>query len=95
MFEARQYKQILYILIDPLRHGARKRRQSGGRSERNYIKRGEQRYSVLAMKVPGQCPFILLVKIGWKEGKALGSGESRAMRELEQRFTAFDRNFEY
>jgi hypothetical protein len=27
-----------------------------------------------AQKIPMQCPLVLLVKVGWKESKALGSG---------------------
>jgi hypothetical protein len=46
------------------------------------------------MKVPSQCPLVLLVKVGWREDKAFGSGEGRAMRreartEVEQSLTAF------
>jgi hypothetical protein len=26
-----------------------------------------------ALKVPRQCPLVLLVKVGWKQGEALGS----------------------
>jgi hypothetical protein len=30
-----------------------------------------------AMKVPRQCPFVLLVKVGWRGGKTIGSDEGR------------------
>jgi hypothetical protein len=32
------------------------------------------------MKVPRQCPLVLLVKVGLRESKAFGSGEGREMR---------------
>jgi hypothetical protein len=32
------------------------------------------------MKVPRQYPFVLLVKMGWGEGKEFGSGEGRKMK---------------
>lgn len=32
-----------------------------------------------AFKDHRQCPLVLLIKAGWKEGKALGIGEKRAM----------------
>jgi hypothetical protein len=47
---------------------------------------------VTAVKVSRQCPFVLLVKVGSREGKAFGSG---VRREVEQGLTAFDRNFEF
>jgi hypothetical protein len=31
------------------------------------------------MKVPRQCPLVLLVKVGIRKGKALESGEGRVM----------------
>jgi hypothetical protein len=51
------------------------------------------------MKVPRQCPLVL-VKVGWREGKAFRSGEGREMRsgarkEAEQNLTAFHQNFEF
>jgi hypothetical protein len=30
-----------------------------------------------AIKVPRQCPFALLVKVGWRGGKAFGSKEGK------------------
>jgi hypothetical protein len=32
------------------------------------------------MKVPRQCPLVLLVKVVWRDGKAFESAEGRAMR---------------
>jgi hypothetical protein len=32
------------------------------------------------MKVPRQCPLVLLVKVGWREGKAFGFEEGRDER---------------
>jgi hypothetical protein len=29
----------------------------------------------MAMKVPRQCPLVLLVKVGWKRGKTFGFEE--------------------
>lgn len=31
------------------------------------------------MKVPRQCPVIILVKADWRQGKALGNEESNVM----------------
>jgi hypothetical protein len=52
------------------------------------------------MKVPRQCPFVLLVKLVCSEGKAFGGGEGREMksgarREVQQGLTAFVHNFEF
>jgi hypothetical protein len=45
------------------------------------------------MKVPRQCPLVLLVKVGWRGGKTFGCEEGRdeveARREVEQGSTAF------
>jgi hypothetical protein len=35
------------------------------------MKEGEEMFP--GLKVPSQCPFILLVKVGWGGGKAFGS----------------------
>jgi hypothetical protein len=32
-----------------------------------------------ASKVPTQCPIALLVRVNWREGKALGETEDRAL----------------
>jgi hypothetical protein len=32
-----------------------------------------------ALKVPRQCPLVVLVKAGCREGKALGSEEGKAL----------------
>jgi hypothetical protein len=46
------------------------------------------------MKVPRQSPLVLLVKVGWKGGKAFGCEEGimkgEAGREVEQGSTAFN-----
>jgi hypothetical protein len=57
------------------------------------------------MKVPRQCPLVLLVNVVCREGEAFGSEEGRetrsgARREVEQGLTeqgltAFGRNFEF
>jgi hypothetical protein len=31
----------------------------------------------MAVKVPRQCPLVLLVKVGWKRGKTFGNEEVR------------------
>jgi hypothetical protein len=31
---------------------------------------------ITATKVPRQCPFVLLVKVGWREGKTFGNEEN-------------------
>jgi hypothetical protein len=59
---------------------------------------GGNRDTFSAMKVPRQCPLVLLVKAGCRQSKAFGSGEGRAMRgarrEVQQGLTALDRNVE-
>jgi hypothetical protein len=73
---------FLCKLPNPLKHEERERereRERGeekvvGGSEKHYIKRGES--SVLfspVLKVPRQSPFVLLVQVCMREGKALGS----------------------
>jgi hypothetical protein len=55
--------------------------------ERERERRGVVRNAILtegnrkasSMKVPGQCPLVLLVKVVWREGKTLGSGEGKAL----------------
>jgi hypothetical protein len=52
-----------------------------------------------AVQVPTQCPLVFLVTVGWREGKAFGSGESRKIKigvktEVEKGHTPFDRNFD-
>jgi hypothetical protein len=44
------------------------------------------------VKVPRQCPLVLLVKLGCREGREMKSG---ARREVEQGLTAFVQNFEF
>ena len=34
---------------------------------------------LITVKVPGRCPLVLLVKIGWKQGNALGSEDGKVM----------------
>jgi hypothetical protein len=38
-----------------------------------------------AMKVPRQCPFVLLVKVGWREDKAFGSEKVGDEKRSEER----------
>jgi hypothetical protein len=40
---------------------------------------------VKVMKVPRQCPFVLLVKVCWKGGKTFGSEEARDERWSKER----------
>jgi hypothetical protein len=46
------------------------------------------------MKVPRQCPLVLLVKVDWRGGKTFGCEEGvvkgEAGREVEQGSTAFN-----
>jgi hypothetical protein len=49
------------------------------------------------VKVPRQCPLVLLENVGLVESKASGIGEGRTMRsearrEVEQGLAAFDEN---
>jgi hypothetical protein len=37
------------------------------------------------MKVPRQCPLVLLVKVDWTGGKAVGSGECRDEKWCKER----------
>jgi hypothetical protein len=45
---------------------------------------GVKRKKCSSMKVPRQYPLVLLVKVGWRDGKAFGSWEGRAMRTVEK-----------
>jgi hypothetical protein len=70
-------------------------RRESGRVVRDTTFKGGNRDTYAAMKVPRQCPLVLLVKTDGKtfgnvNGRALISG---AIREVEQGLTAFDRNF--
>jgi hypothetical protein len=47
----------------------KERRESGGGNERNIF------FLSLVLKVPRQCPLILLVEVCLREGEALGSKE--------------------
>jgi hypothetical protein len=38
-----------------------------------------------AMKVPRQCPLVLLVKVGWRGGKTFGCEEGRDERWSRER----------
>jgi hypothetical protein len=75
-----------------------------GRVLRETIFYGDTEHS-LTLKVLRQCPFVLPVKIGWREGKALRNEEGKALgngfylgykqrKDVEQILTALDRNFE-
>jgi hypothetical protein len=76
----------------------RERIESGGRVVRGTTFNGGNRDKFSVMKVPRQCPLVLLVKVCRTDRRAFGSGEGRVMRsgakrEVEQSLTAFDRNF--
>jgi len=43
------------------------------------VRRGAIQKSAV-VKVHNQCPFVLMVKAGWVQGKALGTKEDSAMR---------------
>lgn len=43
----------------------------------------KNRHTLSVIKVPMQCPLVLLVNVGWREGKAVGSGGGWAMRSGE------------
>jgi hypothetical protein len=45
------------------------------------FKRGRERAKFTAMRVPRQCPLVLLVKVGWRGGKTFGC---EAGTEVEQ-----------
>lgn len=58
--------------------------------EANYKKKGrnvgskikfikEERENVTALKINVQCPLVLLVKVGWRQGRSLESEESKVM----------------
>jgi hypothetical protein len=57
----------------------RERRESGW-IVRDIFNRGEDRAKFTVMKVPRQCPLVLLVKVGWKGGKTFGCEEGRNER---------------
>jgi hypothetical protein len=50
-------------------------RESGGRVVRDTTFNGGNRYKFTATKVPRQCPLVLLINVGRREGKAFGSVE--------------------
>jgi hypothetical protein len=41
------------------------------------LERGQK--NILVLKVPRQCPFVLLVEVCLRKGKALGSEEGKAL----------------
>jgi hypothetical protein len=52
------------------------RKKGGGGSERHYIKGGGEQETLflsLVLKVPKQCPLVLLVEVLLREGEYLGS----------------------
>jgi hypothetical protein len=40
---------------------------------------GKLREKCMVVKVPRQCPLVLLLKIGWRQGGALGSDDCMVM----------------
>jgi hypothetical protein len=46
-----------------------------GGSVRHYIEKGRAWVKFTAMKVPRQCPLVLLVKVVWRGGKTFGREE--------------------
>jgi hypothetical protein len=54
------------------------REEKVGSSERHLYFMGGNRDKFTAMKVPRQCPLVLLV--GRRKGKAFGSGRGRAIK---------------
>jgi hypothetical protein len=46
---------------------------------------GGDRAKFTAMKVPRQCPLVLLVKVGWTGGKTSGCEEGRDERWSRER----------
>jgi hypothetical protein len=42
---------------------------------RHYIYEGRVTAKFTAIKVPRQCPLVLLVKVGWRGGKTFGCEE--------------------
>jgi hypothetical protein len=61
---------------------------------------GKVRAKFTAVKVPRQCPLVLLLKVGWRVGKTFGCEEiigieGGAEREVEQSSTAFNENSEF
>jgi hypothetical protein len=60
----------------------------------------EGKYECWSMKVPRQCPLVLLVKVDQEKGKAFGSREGTAMKSGERRgdkhsLTAMDRKLKF
>jgi hypothetical protein len=69
--------------------------------ERHYILGGRQK-NVTALKVPLQCPLLLLAQVRLREGKALGSKESEGWKmdfvmnggkKFNRGFTEYNCNF--
>jgi len=63
----------------------KQRRVGGGGSTGHctYYKGEGESEKFAVLKVPGQCPLVLLEKIGWQQSKTLGSEEGKMM-ESEQ-----------
>jgi len=43
------------------------------------ISRGEKTEKFTLLQGPRQCPHVLLIKVGWKQGKALGSEQNSVL----------------
>ena len=44
------------------------------------ISRGGKTEKFTLLQGPGQCPHTLLAKVGWKQGKTLGSEQGNVLR---------------
>jgi hypothetical protein len=49
------------------------------RDRARHDRKSNKKYIFMVWEVQRQCPFVLLVKLGWREGKVLGSEESKVM----------------
>jgi hypothetical protein len=61
------------------------REEKVGGGVRHYIEKGRTRANFTAMKVPRQCPLVLLVKVGWRGGKSFGCKEGIDERRSRER----------
>jgi hypothetical protein len=67
-------------LIKPLQTEEEAKYKERGRnvgSEIKFIKVGRE--NVTALKSTMQCPLVLLIKVGWGQGRSLESEESKVM----------------
>lgn len=91
--------RLCWILLGGVHLSSRTRRNTERGRRKRRRKRGIKK--ALSLKVPRQRPFVLLVKVGWRDCKALGAWIGETMErghcyeqsdKLRKFFTSLDRN---